>query len=477
MLPPEILENVFRFCCLNASASRRQVIMNGISRTCCIWRAVALAMPWLWSSLKVQVSDSSSIPSPAEAAAYLNRSGTHPLTLALVYHQSLRTKYHHQSHRGAVYDILNIFLSHIHHWRAITFHLDNLHPNQEFPVISTIKRPLRAPLLRCVDITGSAWFFFPSPQTRWLTSILASAPFLTTFRSNGEFPLVHLTVPWSRLTRLHLLSDISLSRALDIMEEAFALIECYLLRIVSHEKVPKPNRRIITTRLRSLVIVSKVPVDNLFAAATFPVLSYLAINCAPKIPLDYSTFMGFLIRSGCNITTFCVQPSCMETDDLMLYLDHLSPTLINLQIRTSDAVFVPFRIVNMDIIERLTYTGAFDYTLCPNLETLAFERCMDVVDGDLSRMIESRWRLYHPLSSTGPTTKHDIAHLQRVDLALPSACHPLDVEVLTGLFDEGLAGGVTHAYGSKMDGYLPYQELLFATYPVYQLYIHPKTGL
>ncbi|TFK62364.1 hypothetical protein BDN72DRAFT_848788 [Pluteus cervinus] len=562
-LPAEVLGALFRTISilLPVPIPEKYAYVRSLSVVCRSWRTVILSMPWLWSILSIRVSDTTSRPTPPDVGTFLARSKIHPLSISLAYNKALTPSSKQDKFPNAMNDVLRVLLAHIHHWRSISFHFAGLPPKLEFPDLGVLtpaeevgfkrghgvgtgsfdsstgllkanggrRRPLRAALLRRFDLTGSSWFYFPSPQTQWINSILSSSPFLTTFRGNGEFPLTHLALPWSQLTHLHLVNDISLLKALDILEEAYALVECYLLRIKSldSEVTQRPNtdpqallnsrlnspRRILAPRLRTLAIVAKVPIDKIFQSATFPSLTSLAINCAPNITLDYSTFMGFLIRSACNIQTFCLQPSCVDSDELALYLAHIGPTLRELYIRTTDTMFRPFGVISRDVIRRLTKRKGYldlpwvedEEILCPGLEVLVLERCLEaeLIDGELSEMVESRWRIYHPLprptllppspiklqrlqklqkasSTTTKIIKSDIAKLRLVEVVLTddTRYHRYDEEKLRMIFNEGLEGCVGRVPDDrwlKGTGSMLYEGLLFSTYPLYQHYMYPRS--
>ncbi|KAF8893129.1 hypothetical protein BD779DRAFT_1145061 [Infundibulicybe gibba] len=77
-IPPEILSEIFA-CCLPVS----QIIQKRLSSVCRLWRTVALATPALWASLDITCNTDVLRPPLPIIHIYLQRSGTHPLSIIL----------------------------------------------------------------------------------------------------------------------------------------------------------------------------------------------------------------------------------------------------------------------------------------------------------------------------------------------------------------------------------------------------------
>ncbi|KAF8646952.1 hypothetical protein AX16_007043 [Volvariella volvacea WC 439] len=506
-LPSEILQTIFHHTCSAVPPENHSTTVNNISQVCRKWREAITGLPVLWSKLQVRVCDDGSMPSPFGVSEYLNRSAHYPLTLSVIYERRTKPTNTHPAlmsvNSALLASILNALFTHLHRWRSIVLHLDNIRPKMDGPVVPLLANStsLHAPMLRSLDMTGSAWFYFSTPQVQWLNTIFKVSPKLRTFRCNGEFPLTHFDVPWRRLTRLHLLNDISLATALDILTQAKSLKECYLLRITTVDPSSSPNtppftytngiashtssptnNRIIHPHLQTLALVSKVPLDEIFTTLTLPSLTSLSLNLSPRIPLKYSAFMTFLIRSACSIQSLHLQPSCMDPDELLLYLTHLSSSLKSLHLRTSDTLFYPFPSISSDIIEQLTHRrGVNSTTLCPNLETIFLERCFssDIHHGAISHMIESRWRTQYLLpTSVISTPGSTVSRLRSASVIFPTGDNVImatrrygkEIEDLRRMFGEGLHGSVGFIPSGCGTGIVPYEGLLFATYPPYKMY-------
>lgn len=130
----------------------------------------------------------------------------------------------------------------------------------------------------------------------------------------------------------------------------------------------------------------------------------------------------------------------LATDELLSCLKLLSPSLITLKIQVDclyPAGYKATETVPTDVLVALTYDACYrSQPLCPKLQAITFERCLNSNDGILAEMIFSRWQPLQP----GGSVQHCISPIEHFDVSFRSrGAHKKDVRTLKELYEDGLS--------------------------------------
>ncbi|KAJ7029352.1 hypothetical protein C8F04DRAFT_1116683 [Mycena alexandri] len=424
-LPPELLELIFLRChnALDTCPTLTDAPIN-LSATCKRWKHVASDIPSLWSTLKVVASHTVSKPPVDIVDKWLRLSGSHTLS---------------PSSDLGVFKVLELLLLNMHRWRAASFDFSQYAPPINYPSSLTAQG---APQLERFEIHPFSWSPLLGALTiPWLAAVV-SAPLLHSFTSHlGKFPSAFFSrIPWGQLTYLRLETRLSEFACLFILQSTSNLVECYLLNVRHEfvEDVPTfdPLLPAVPPHLRTLGVASQVGFDRLFRFLVTPSLQTLEIATrSTQMRWDHLQFMAFLRRSTCSITSltlrdlFVSRLADAELREVLVYLAH---SLTSLAI-TSDIPGTPVGIQNT-LLRGLAYRST-GHVLCPQLENLVLQIGAFVSDGELGRMVESRWAGHRQDPAR-------IARLNNVDIVCATDTHTLDIRELNRLFEQGLQGRV-----------------------------------
>ncbi|KAJ7154227.1 hypothetical protein C8R46DRAFT_1119080 [Mycena filopes] len=443
-LPPEVLELIFLEC-HRAIASYPATLTDApvnISGTCQHWRNVASGIPSLWSSLRVVASNTVSQPPLDIVGKWMRLSGSRRLSLCLVCQpDTTRTtaKGPQLSSDHGVSKVLELFLLNMYRWRAISFDFSQYAPPINYPPSLTAQG---APQLERFEIHPFSWSpllgALPIP---WLAAAV-SAPLLHSFTSHlGKFPPAFFSrIPWGQLTYLRLETRLSEFACIFILQSTSNLVECHLLNLRHEfiEDIPSfdPLLPVDLPHLVTLSVASQVGFDRLFRLLVAPSLQTFEIATrSTQMRWDHSQFMAFLQRSTCAITSLTLRDlfiSRIADAELRHLLDRLSDSLTALAI-TSDIPGTPVGI-QTSFLRALAYSSTAP-VLCPQLERLVLQIGAFAADGELARMVASRWAGH----VRDPAR---IVKLQHVDVVCATDTHAVDIRELNRLFEEGLEGSV-----------------------------------
>ncbi|KAJ6490733.1 hypothetical protein C8R47DRAFT_457772 [Mycena vitilis] len=445
-LPPELLELIFLQCHHGGISlhpiSSTDAPLN-LSQTCKRWKDVASDLPSLWSTLKVVASHTASAPSAEIVGNWMRLSRAHPLSLSLVCERQagaarVAADPSASSDLG-VSRVLELFLLNIYRWRSVSFDFSQYAPPVKYPTSLTGQG---APRLERFEIHPFSWSpLLGNLPAHWLTATL-SAPLLHSFTSHrGKFPPAFFShIPWGQLTYLRLETRLSEFACLFILQSASNLVECHLLNVRHEflEDVPTfdPLLPAVVPRLTTLGVASQVGFDRLFGFLLSSNLRTIEIETrSTQMRWDHAQFMAFLRRSACSITSLVMRDlfvSRIADAELRELFAHLSDSLTSLAI-TSDIPGTPVGI-HTTLLRALSYrpTGR---VLCPQLEQLVLQIGAFAKDGELGKMLESRWTGHHHAPAR-------IARLQRINIVFATDTHATDIHMLSELLEQGLEGRV-----------------------------------
>jgi hypothetical protein len=373
----------------------------------------------------------------------MHLSGAHPLSLSLVCQRQPDTARvivdSNLATNLGVSRVLELFLLNMYRWRTVSFDFSQYPPPIKYPTSLTAQG---APQLEHFEIHPFSWSpLLGALPVPWLTAAM-SAPLLNSFTSHlGKFaPAFFFHIPWGQLTYLRLETRVSELACLFILQSASNLIECHLLNI-RHEimdDVPAfdPLLPAVLPHLTTLGVASQVGFDRLFRFLDSPDLRTIEIATrSTQMRWDHTQFMAFLRRSLCSITSLTLRDlfiSRLADAELRELLTHVSDSLTSLAI-TSDIPGTPVGIQNT-LLRALSYrpTGR---VLCPQLECLVLQIGAFATDGELGKMVQSRWVGHQQAPSR-------IARLQHIDIVCATDTHAMDGHMLNEVLNQGLEGKV-----------------------------------
>ncbi|KAJ7703009.1 hypothetical protein B0H17DRAFT_1041243, partial [Mycena rosella] len=425
-MPRDIWEEIFLHC-LPDSPDPDIPICNRKSTTpihltapfsllkvCRAWRAVALSLPHLWTSLSVVVRSGRAFPPLNVASGWLQRSGDLPLELSL--YQTNES----EGNQEVADDMLALYMRYLTRWRDVRLDVAN-------PTYGRSLQPsadLYAPLLETFHLT-TCWRLTPNEEIMQdLLKMLEVAPMLSSFSVSrlsdlNVSPTNTVAIPWTQLTRLDLGFIPSVSACLSIMSGCPNLESCNL--IVDPQQGPLPNVPIVLPALTSLELhIRAGELAALLDCAVFPALKSIILYVQDAYDnhaqWPQASFMDLLTRSKCTLARLEVHDTGVQPSQFIDCLQHES------------------------LVQLLTVAPAeadAGECLLPALTALDLGKgCWTCPNGLLSDMIESRWR----------TTARGVARLERVhvDLHLLEDVHGHDHLRLEKLREEGMKVRLTY---------------------------------
>ncbi|KAJ7811611.1 hypothetical protein B0H14DRAFT_3479600 [Mycena olivaceomarginata] len=418
-LPPELVELIFLQCHNAVDLYPMPVSSDAplnLSQTCKHWKDIAYGLPSLWSKLKVVASHTASGPPVQVVERWMFLSAAHPLSFVPTADPKVLSDL-------GVSRVLELFLSNMYRWRAVSFDFSQFAPPIKQPTSQS------APQLERFEIYPFSWSpLLGALAVPWLAAALQipSRTFLSNTLGTAHLPP---------------LGDWTLGFRVSFhLQSASNLIECHLLNVRHEflEDVPAfdPLLPPVLPHLTTLSLASQVGFDRIFRLLVAPDLRTLEIATrSTQMRWDHAQFMAFLRRSLCSITSLTMRDlfvSRLAHTELRELFMHVSDSLTHLAI-TSDIPGTPVGIHDA-LLRALSYrpTGP---VLCPQLEYLTLQIGAFVTDGELGKMIESRWEGHHRAPAR-------IARLHHIDIMCATETHTADVLALNRLLKEGLEGKV-----------------------------------
>lgn len=255
---PEMFSEVFKWCCSDddlEDATRAPFILGQV---CSYWRAVAISMPSLWSSLFLRVNSSNAKSKVELARTVLSRLGTCPLTIEF---SAALTNWDED-----VDSCFDVMIRHSMRWKSASFFA--IPPCGPLRKLSLAKGAL--PILEELRI----WQF-----SEFVVDAFEVAPQLRSLQTN--MPPSTLKVPLELLEHLHL-CFVSQRACHDWLSQCPNLVECKFELDEDNDRHP-PLFAVNLPRLTKLQIdVSELNVrpdlGSLFGCLVTPVMSHLCIK-------------------------------------------------------------------------------------------------------------------------------------------------------------------------------------------------------
>ncbi|KAJ7288062.1 hypothetical protein C8J57DRAFT_505696 [Mycena rebaudengoi] len=338
-----------------------------LCQICRSWRNLALATPYLWSSLFVTTSSNGQglMPRIELIQLWLARSSTQPLSFAL--DLDILSDYNPK-------EVLDLFSGHLNRWKKVKITARTL--DLRLGGADTLQ--LEQLYLRCYQTVDVDVTLTSAPRLRNLFWGIGKSPFAA-------------QIPWSQLTTLYIIPYLTLQEVFYVFQHCPILEECYLWH-VDHSQLPEMAlislRQLTTLSLRSIVDAS--PIALAFSSLILPALRDLAIQVAGS-HWPHASFMSLLSRSQCSLTALRFSSVVITLEDFTNCLRGVTKTLETLEIvHHPPPAAHPF--ISDRHLSLLTYDTSREY-LCPKLANLKLHRCLSSNDGALSAMVESRWNV------------------------------------------------------------------------------------
>jgi len=356
---------------------RAPLIFGEVSRT---WRAIALSMPSLWSSISLECNNNKIAANISLCDMWLKRSGSLPLSIHF-YRDRIFSSWGEvvtQKNVDHCEDLIEIVLPYANRWRFLD--LENL-PVSFYDVLHD-RLPHYLPMLETLSVShdsrAESW---PTAQsTPWAIAPMLRHLYLDDIYAGNITIGEHSTFPWSQLTHIDV-GDCSTYDCLQILSHASTAIACrFVLRRWSSLQHPPVSH----SGLETLKIVADDNVPLLWSYLTCPLLSTLRIDTENPGPSSES-LPSFITRSGKTIENLRMEGSSMDDIQFMACLTDL-PRLQHLHV-SQHGYGTQF---TNQVWESLTWRLNSPSPLVPDLESLSLVGARDSSHEYIVRMLKSR---------------------------------------------------------------------------------------
>ena len=192
--------------------------------------------------------------------------------------------------------------------------------------------------------------------------------------------------PWGQLTHLKILSHVSYQRAMEMLKGCPKLV-WLSIHVESRLASEEPASPFILRDLSSIAIRSK-NISAVVGSIFLPTLQDLSIRMSWQTSTDLLSIHHFLTRSDCVLQKLKISALHCQPNDLVHVLTHPSCNSLT-SLTISDWSFSEYASADEEVLRRLTFRQ--DDTLCPRLESLTLERCVQPrAYSALLCMVESR---------------------------------------------------------------------------------------
>ncbi|KAF7294782.1 F-box domain-containing protein [Mycena indigotica] len=380
-LPPEILMEVFSYCCLPSQSYYRLQKSPALSliQVCQEWRSIALRMNELWASFALRLPSLTGSTTVEQnllelLSLHLARSNSHPLSIDVDIDNSPNCSL---SEAGLQYIIL--LCQHSRRWFDVklpinhtTLPLLTSHLSGSLPCLESLHLRLDGAIGK--GSHGAPFFANHATNLRKLV-LLCSMPF--------DLPL-----PTVQLTEMHLGAAATMALLQIIDNGAWPCLTILHLNPYYQLKSSDGPPRLLP-RLKKLIIAlrdsyNRNPIIDLLDSLQTPVLESFEVWGLRGIILPRHSFVCFMQRASCKITHLRVTFQDSLTTSNLLHNLRTLPMLSHLGIFAlgSEAMNTA-----ADILQALTISSSSDYLL-PHLTS--FELQIASFLTILLDMVESR---------------------------------------------------------------------------------------
>lgn len=404
-LSPEILSAIFieSHHSFDNSRSRRPraygapLVWMGV---CKRWKDIALTSPQLWACLEFSLSpNNNSSLDLLMVGEWLARAKSCPLSLTLEY-------------SGTYHPVINVFKSHCHHWQ----HIDFLLPGEIYASIDPANGSLA--MLRTLKISFHRSWLSPPLQG------FEHAPLLCNFTLGSGLVSDRIKVPWSQLTQfsIHLQPrDFDILHYLpNVVELSLRFGGCVWPAVSSISPITFLRLRTLQVKSRGVRDDNDTPFLDYFV---LPALCDMTFECDAKSSTSWGPqVLSFVSRSS-TIECITLRNAHLTHDELVASIRAL-PLLQKLLIDEEERSDY----VTNDFLHLLRVGPGNPEPLAPKLTFIGIYGFYYQFDDEVFvDMVESRWRLAHP-----------VANLKTVSLRLERTLERKAAARLDKMKEEGL---------------------------------------
>jgi F-box-like len=373
-LPDELLIEIFRLCFVDVELFLPPTAVDVpllLCNVCRRWRDIAVTVPVLWSTIKLNKKHSARFIS-----TWLSRAGTLPIGVSFILEPpKFRPR---KSHRH--FDIL-VPLS--HRWQYLEL---RILPGASFRLLRDLSSDV-LPSLEVLNVIDEGNF---RPEPSPFGNVFQSAPRLHSVDLWGvrrSDPL-RMVLPWSQLIRFATDGYISVNGCHKLLDRLPNLRSGYFNIGLGPEMSQIPLKRLRLPDLENLDLRAALNIDDLLVSLTLSALRFLWIDCILIEVWTHTNFMSFIEPYSLNLHTLQLfRPPMSEAGMIQCLLKMPSLVVLVLQDR------VGFGFIGDRLLTLLTYSGSAEPPLCTRLETLHLASVFACQDGQIASMVESRWRL------------------------------------------------------------------------------------
>ena len=388
LLPVELLMEIFNYLPKDGQMDTKSTPLR-LSHVSSYWRNIVQSMPFMWAAMRCSIRRGDVTAKVGLESLWLKRSCQVPLKITL---EETESWTYASSNAPAKHPLLNLLLQNAHRWQSLTLSVSHpvlftlssarkhLHSLQRFTVIHIL--PHRGePFLDVPGVTLRMFECAPKLRDVYLGE-------------NVDAPL--LGVPWSRLTRLDIKTNIPLSDIIEIFREASKLkeVNCYCAHSIETRHVDG-QEPIPLESLTNLRITTEVDLAPLLDRLYIPCIRVLDIeHKGPIFTWTDHILVSLLSRSKPHALEKMVLTNLSMNDLELLNCLELAPSLMELKLFVWQNVNANY--ITEHFIRRLTIgsqSQSVDDIIAPKLKTL-------MLSGDLfpavsmtlyEGMIRSRW--------------------------------------------------------------------------------------
>jgi len=406
-LPIEILGEIFQLACTylpmqdSISLSSAPLLFTHV---CSTWRSVAISKTSLWSFIAVRIADPVSNTSKGLlllVELWLQRSGTSPLRLLI---KCEVEENQHREHNFYL-RLLDSLVPHFLRWKDVIFDnayfqlpklrwFPDLPDDASFPMMESFT--LRTSHLKRKEIQKITRILRASPNLRHISWLI---------KSTLEVP----PHPYGQLTTLELGGLYALEDSLIILKSGKHLRSFNICLYIPAEIVgPHDLFHVRHERLEKAYFACSGNTSILLDLITLSNLKHLSLDNLPTFELQIGdtswpqvSFLEFLRRSKCNLTSLSILDFDIRPDDVLVMLQHLSASLTKFGMENAKSVCITDTVLQALTFPTLSCSTAGEHEdgvstsstpsiLCPKLRYLKLFGCIDSSEGVLADMVESR---------------------------------------------------------------------------------------
>lgn len=421
-LPIDLLGRIF-IDCLSDSNSRgafptlaAYCVPLTLTAVCRSWREIAIAMPFLWTSLHVGNPIGRRLSSNLLRAA-LDRSGDHPLNISI----NLKRFGGRDHPADPYYEQIIPFLPRV---RILKLEMGRHAGVPSLPIIKpdgTNSGSSAVPHLEIFEYRSSYdMVVIGEEKEAEINTFLQNAPHLHSFfwkndDNHRAVPPCMLRIPWSQLAHLQLCRMLSINDILGILTQTPLLETCAFGFLHLPSVIPTNSATLVLTRLQSFHIQTSRDPGPLFDCLTLPALHAFSVVFNDEKSGDgqlimpswpQMSFEALLFRSKCSLARLRLCMHIAERD-LFSCMQRVNSTLKELHVI---GVYEKTRVTHR-FFKKLTATPTGE-CLCPLLQEVLLKSCdtSSFSQEALQKLMESRLALVSNLEPLLPHRFMEIEH-------------------------------------------------------------------